>query len=59
MPRIVISTQTNPYLNIAVENYLLSQLSDGEVTMYLWRNRRTVVIGQNQNPWAECDVERT
>ena len=58
MPRIVISTQTNPYLNIAVENYLLSQPSDGEVTMYLWRNRRTVVIGQNQNPWAECDVER-
>ena len=58
MPRIVISTQTNPYLNIAVENYLLSLPSDGEVTMYLWRNRRTVVIGQNQNPWAECDVER-
>ena len=58
MSRIVISTQTNPYLNIAVENYLLSQPSDGEVTMYLWRNRRTVVIGQNQNPWAECDVER-
>ena len=58
MSRIVISTQNNPYLNIAVENYLLSQPSDGEVTMYLWRNRRTVVIGQNQNPWAECDVER-
>ena len=58
MPRIVISTQSNPYLNIAVENYLLSQPSDGEVTMYLWRNRRTVVIGQNQNPWTECDVER-
>lgn len=58
MPRIVISTQTNPYLNIAVEQYLLSQPSDGEVTMYLWRNCRTVVIGQNQNPYAECDVER-
>ena len=58
MSRIVISTQTNPYLNIAVENYLLSQPSDGEVAMYLWRNRCTVVIGQNQNPWAECDVER-
>ena len=56
MPRIVISNQHNPYLNIAVENYLLSQPSDGDITFYLWQNRRTVVVGQNQNPFAECDV---
>ena len=55
MPNLIISTQHNPYLNIAVENYLVSRPSD-EVTMYLWQNRRTVVIGQNQNPYAECDV---
>lgn len=58
MPRIIISTQSNPYLNIAVENYLLSQPSDGDITMYLWQNRRTVVIGQNQNPYSECNVEQ-
>lgn len=56
MPQLLISNQTNPYLNIAIENYLLSVPSD-EVTMYLWQNRRTVVIGQNQNPYAECDVD--
>ena len=56
MPKLIVSTQTNPYLNIAVENYLLSQPSDGDITMYLWQNRRTVVIGQNQNPYAECNV---
>lgn len=56
MSRFVASTQHNPYLNIAVENYLLSRPAEGEVTMYLWQNRRTVVIGQNQNPYAECDV---
>lgn len=56
MPRLVISPQYNPYLNIAVENYLLSQPVDGDITLYLWQNRRTVVIGQNQNPYAECDV---
>lgn len=58
MPRVIISTQNNPYLNIAVENYLLSQPSDGDITMYLWQNYRTVVIGQNQNPYAECQVEQ-
>lgn len=58
MPRLVISNQFNPYLNIAVEDYLLSRPADGGATMYLWRNRRTVVIGRNQNPFAECDVRR-
>ena len=57
MPRLIISNQHNPYLNIAVENHLLSQPSDGDITLYLWKNRRTVVIGQNQNPYAECNVQ--
>ena len=25
--------------------------------MYLWKNERTVVIGYNQNPYAECNVQ--
>lgn len=53
----VISNETNPYLNIAVENYLLSLPESETVTFYLWKNRRTVVIGQNQNPYTECNVE--
>lgn len=55
--RLVVSTQTNPYLNIAVENYLLSLPEEETITFYLWKNRRTVVIGQNQNPFAECNVD--
>jgi len=54
---IIISTQTNPYWNVAVENYLVSSPFEPPV-LYLWRNRRTVVIGQNQNPYAECNLER-
>lgn len=57
MSILVISNQTNPYLNIAVENYLLSSTSNGEVILYLWQNQRTVVIGQNQNPFSECNVD--
>lgn len=56
--RIVVSPQTNPYINIAVENWLVAQPNDNVVTLYLWKNRRTVVIGQNQNPYAECNAER-
>lgn len=55
--RLVISNQTNPYWNVSVENYLLSLPEKDVVTMYLWKNHRTVVIGQNQNPYSECNVE--
>lgn len=54
---LVISSQTNPYWNVSVENYLLSLPEKDVVTMYLWKNHRTVVIGQNQNPYSECNVE--
>lgn len=54
--RLVVSSQTNPYWNVAVENYLLSLPEERVVTLYLWKNHRTVVVGQNQNPFAECDV---
>ena len=55
--QFIVSDQTNPYWNIAVENYLLSLPETEVVTLYLWKNRRTVVIGQNQNPFSECNVE--
>lgn len=54
---LIVSNQTNPYLNVAVENYLVSLNRPDTVTLYLWKNHRTVVVGQNQNPFAECNVE--
>ena len=48
---------TNPFINLATEEYMTFHAADGEVTMYLWQNANTVVIGKNQNPWRECRVE--
>lgn len=56
--QFLVSTETNPYRNVAVENYLVDREEASSMVLYLWKNRRTVVIGQNQNPYAECDVER-
>ena len=53
--QFIVSNQTEPYWNIAVENYLVEHAES--VTLYLWRNHRTVVIGQNQNPYSEVNVE--
>jgi len=55
--RFVISNQYNPFLNRAVEQYLTDHQEEGVVTMYLWKNQQTVVIGYNQNPYSECNVQ--
>ncbi len=54
--QVVISNQYNPFLNRAVEQYLTDHQEEGTVTMYLWKNQQTVVIGYNQNPYSECNV---
>ncbi|MBE6656503.1 MAG: lipoate--protein ligase [Ruminococcaceae bacterium] len=46
---------TDPYYNLAVEEYLLRHTRD-DIFM-LWQNERTVVIGKNQNAYAEVDLD--
>ena len=47
---------TWPYRNLAMEEYMTSHVLEGECILFLWQNRRTVVIGKNQNCWKECHV---
>jgi len=47
--------QTNPFFNIAAEEYILKN-SRGDVLM-LWRSEPSVVVGKHQNAMAEVNMD--
>lgn len=52
--QIYVARSFDPYENLAVEKYLLDTTPENACTLYLWQNENTVVIGRNQNAWAQC-----
>jgi len=52
--KIIKSLSYDPWYNLALEEHLLNQVGENEITLYLWQNQNTVVIGKHQNAWKEC-----
>jgi lipoate-protein ligase A len=53
--RIIINNNTDPFFNLASEQYLLD--SDVDSAFMLWRNAPAVIIGSNQNAYAEINLD--
>lgn len=56
--RILKSAVTNPWFNLATEDWIFNTLNPDSHTLFLWRNSETVVIGRSQNPWVECKINK-
>ncbi|WP_349947812.1 lipoate--protein ligase [Lacrimispora sp. BS-2] len=55
MKKIVISEEFDPCFNIAAEHQLFLS-SQEDIHLFLWQNDSSVIIGRNQNLYAECNL---
>lgn len=46
----------DPYVNLAIENWLMEVKPMDDVYLLLWRNSPCVVIGRHQDPRLECNL---
>ncbi|MBC8452247.1 MAG: lipoate--protein ligase LplA, partial [Spirochaetes bacterium] len=53
-----ISTSMSPLHNLALEEYLFQRLKPGSRLLLFYRNNPSVIIGRNQNPWLECNLQQ-
>jgi lipoate-protein ligase A len=51
----VNNTNTNPYFNLAAEEYMLKEFK--EDCFMLWRNEPCIVVGKNQNTLSEINLD--
>ncbi len=56
--RVIRTNSTDPFLNIATELHLFASLPSHTQTLYLWRNAPSVILGRNQNAWAEVRMDQ-
>ncbi len=55
--QIYISRSTDPFLNLSIEHFLLQKTPAESTILFLYTNRPCVVIGRNQNPWVEVNLQ--
>lgn len=48
---------TDPFFNLAMEQYVFDHLGDGDSCFMLWQNDNAVIIGKYQNTYAEINAE--
>lgn len=55
--RYLLNSSTDPYFNMALDEFCLENVVRDEPYFYLWRNRPSVIIGLNQNAWSEVNLD--
>ncbi len=53
---LYISDSPDGWKNLAVDEWILDHTEAGNLTLYFYVNANAVIIGKNQNPWKECNL---
>ena len=53
--KYIESNNTDPYFNLALEEYVFEQMPKDESYFMLWQNANTIVIGKYQNAFEEVN----
>ncbi|RKF61529.1 putative lipoate-protein ligase A [Erysiphe neolycopersici] len=54
--QIYVSTSLDPYLNLSIEHHLFEKTARDSVILFIYTNRSSIIIGRNQNPWNEINL---
>ena len=54
--KYLLNNSTDPYFNMALDEFCLENIVQDEPYFYLWRNRPSVIIGLNQNAYSEVNL---
>ena len=55
--KYLLNNSTDPYFNMALDEFCLENIVLDEPYFYLWRNRPSVIIGLNQNAYSEVNLK--
>ncbi|KAK2843928.1 hypothetical protein FQN49_005939, partial [Arthroderma sp. PD_2] len=55
--QIYQSLSNDPFVNLSIENFLYEHSPPDSKILFLYINRPCVVIGRNQNPWLETNLQ--
>lgn len=55
--KYIVSNSVDPYENLALEQSLFRLVAEDCVILYLWQNDNTIVVGRNQDVYAECRAD--
>ncbi len=52
-----VSSSRDGWQNLAMDEWFLDHLDPDDLLLYFYVNQNAVIIGKNQNPWKECDLQ--
>lgn len=52
--RVLVADTTDPYFNLATEDWIFNDMEPSTKVLFLWRNEKSIIVGRGQNVWSEC-----